>query len=184
MDRTARVADEWLVLAAQDRNPAAIDRLVEVWHGRLWRHARNVTGSNEGADDVSQDAWVGILKKLPTLDDPAAFPSWAYRIVTRRSTDWVRREVRHRRRRGPMPDDVSAPSPGPTERETRERAQRVLDALQHLSVDQRALISMHYLNDLSTTQIADALRIPRGTVKSRLHRARQNLKPHLQGVES
>ena len=183
MDPTRRIANEWLVLAAQDREPAAIDRLVELWHGRLWRHARNVTGSAEAAAEVSQEAWVGILRKLPSLDDPAAFPGWAYRIVTRRAVDWVRGEVKQRKHRGAMPADVAAPPPGPTDSEAARRARRVLDALQQLPVDQRALLSMHYLDDLPTAQIADALGVPRGTVKSRMHRARQNLKPLLEGLE-
>ncbi|MBB6429618.1 RNA polymerase sigma factor [Algisphaera agarilytica] len=179
-----RVADEWLVLAAQDGRAEARDRLVDRWHARLWRHARNVTGNAEAARDVTQEAWVGILKRLHRLDDPAAFPAWAYRIVNHKSVDWIRKESRNRKRSAPLPDDLAAANESAAAEETRDRVQQVLAALQQLPVEQRALLSMHYLDDLSTIEIAAALNIPRGTVKSRMHTARQNLKPFLEGVQS
>ncbi|MEM1107602.1 MAG: sigma-70 family RNA polymerase sigma factor [Planctomycetota bacterium] len=179
-----RIADEWLVLAAQDGEADAARRLVDRWHTRLWRHARNITGDAEAARDVSQEAWVGILKRLPRLDDPAAFPAWAYRIVNHKAIDWIRKESRNRKRRAPLPDDLAAVNEADSAEETRYRVKRVLTALQKLPVDQRALLSMHYLDDLSTAEIAVALNIPRGTVKSRMHTARQNLKPFLKGVQS
>jgi len=168
------------VLAAQDGEDRAVHALVERWQRPLWRHARNVTGRADAADDVTQEAWIGILRRLAKLNDPAAFPSWAYRIVTRRSVDWIRQQAWRRGRSGPMPDAVAAPDRGPPDIETQEQARVVADALQTLPVEQRALLSMHYLGGLPTAEIAHALNIPRGTVKSRLHTARQNLRTQLE----
>ncbi len=183
MARKDHVVDEWLVLAAQDGDAKALDRLVRRWHGRLWRHARNMTGRDDAAADVSQDAWVGIIKQLRGLEDPAAFPAWAYRIVTRRAADWVRRQVRQRARAGPLTVDVPAPPDPNDDPESREQAAVVLAAMQKLPTPQRAVLSMHYLDDLSTAEIAVALNIPRGTVKSRMHQARRDLRELLKGNE-
>ncbi|MEM1098075.1 MAG: RNA polymerase sigma factor [Planctomycetota bacterium] len=175
-----RIADEWLVLRAQDRDADAMRRLVDRWNGRLYRHALNMTGDADAARDVSQEAWLGILKRLSKIDDPAAFPAWAYRITNHKAVDWIRRASRRRQHHTPLTGDLPATTSS-TSDDRDETTRRVHAALRKLSVDERALLSMHYLNDLSTAEIAIALGIARGTVKSRMHRARQNLKPYLEG---
>ncbi|MEM1026811.1 MAG: sigma-70 family RNA polymerase sigma factor [Planctomycetota bacterium] len=180
MNRHHRIADEWLVLRAQDRDADAVRRLVDRWQGRLFRHALNVTGDAEAARDVSQEAWLGILKRLEKLNDPAAFPAWAYRVTNHKAVDWIRQASRRRQHQTPLPADLPATSSS-TADELEDTTRRVHAALRRLTVDERALLSMYYLKDLSTAEIASALGIATGTVKSRLHRARQNLKPFLEG---
>lgn len=181
-----QIIDELLVLAALNGESNAIDQLVRRWHHRLLSHAHNMTGNLDAAKDVTQESWIHIIKRLKTLDDPAAFPGWAYQIVTRRSIDWVRGRQRDRRRfeknRTAAHEKPNHTTPN-NDLEQDEQKQRILDTLQQLPVDQRAVLSMHYLEDLSTPQIAQALNIPRGTVKSRMHQARNNLRSLLKDLE-
>ena len=79
-----RIYDEYLVAAATTGDRAAASRLVARWQPRLLRHAWRVGGDADLAKDAVQDAWIEILRGLARLDDVAAFPAWAYRIVTRR----------------------------------------------------------------------------------------------------
>ncbi len=114
-----------------------------------------------------------MVKGLRRLDDPACFPRWAYQVVTRRSTDWVRQTVRQRR----LNERVAIDAP------THEEPNNVNDdvdalrtAIRKLPAEHRTLLAMHYLDGLSLAEIAEALGIPRGTVKSRLHAIRGELK--------
>jgi RNA polymerase sigma factor (sigma-70 family) len=96
MSREDRINDELLVLRCQEGSVAAFDELVGRWQERLWRHAWRLTGDENAAWDALQEAWIGISWALGRLEDAAAFPAWAYQIVSNKSRDWVRREQRRR----------------------------------------------------------------------------------------
>ncbi len=183
MKRTPEVIyDEWLVLRAQDGDAEALKILARRWHARLYRHAARLTGDAEGASDAAQDAWLAIVRGLRRLDDPARFPAWALRIVSFKSADWIRMQVRDRNRaRNATPAENSAAPPfSPPPDEPSDDVARLRNALRTLSSDHRAALSLHYLDGLSVDEIALALNVPAGTVKSRLHHARARLKQTLE----
>lgn len=169
-DTTQQVADEWLVLQSQDGDDRAFEQLVSRWQERLWRHARRLVGDDSSAWDVLQEAWLSMLKSLRRLDDPAAFAPWAYRVVTLRCVDHVRRRQRQRK------VEQALPAPATTEPEKDDDVERLRTALDELGVEQRALLSLHYREELRLERIAEILGVPVGTVKSRLHHARAELK--------
>ena len=85
MNRSSeRIFDEYLVAAAVAGDRPALERLVARWQPRLLRHAWRMLGDAERARDTVQEAWLEVMRGLARLDDTAAFPAWAYRIVTRR----------------------------------------------------------------------------------------------------
>ena len=82
MKRTRReIADELCVLACQDGDSRAFDRLVKRWQKPLWLHARRVTGRDDLAWDALQEAWLAIVRGLRRLSDPGRFEAWAHGIV-------------------------------------------------------------------------------------------------------
>jgi RNA polymerase sigma-70 factor (ECF subfamily) len=172
---TQQIADEWLVLQSQNGDAHAFDLLVARWQERLWRHARRLIREDAAAWDVMQEAWMSMLKNLRRLEDPGAFSAWAYRIVTLRSMDHLRQSKRRRRlldgERARVPEAKS---------EANGDVEGLRQALGELSVEQRAIISLHYKEELGIERIAEILDIPAGTVKSRLHRARATLKKKLE----
>jgi RNA polymerase sigma factor (sigma-70 family) len=174
-DRSRQIADEWLVLQSQDGDARAFEVLVSRWQDRLWRHARRLTRDDASAWDVVQDAWMSVLKGLRRLDDPGAFAGWAYRIVTFKCVDHLRREERRKEveNRHPMPETY------PVHEEDND-VEVLRIALGDLSVEQRAILSLHYQEELGVERIAEILGIPLGTVKSRLHRARATLKEKIE----
>ncbi len=166
------IYDEWLVLRCQDGNTAALEELVRRWQPRLYRHAQRLTGDREGAADAIQDAWLAIVRGVHRLRDPAHFRPWAYRIVGNKCADWIRR--RHHRHHLANGQLLEAP---PDDREHgHDDIARLRAALRRLPSDRRALLAMHYLDRVSVAEIAAALQIPAGTVKSRLHHARNELR--------
>ena len=171
-DRSDDVYDELLVLRAQSGEAAALGELVGRWNRRLIAYARRIIGP-DGAADATQEAWVSIVRGLGGLSDPARFRVWAYRIVTRRCRDWQRRRVQQRRR-PPVAEADAGDGGRPAE------TRLVRDAVDALPADQRTVVWLRYRGELSVAEIGHVLGIPAGTVKSRLHHAREQLKQTLE----
>lgn len=169
--------EQWLVVRAQAGEEQAMTELVERWAPALARHAMRFTQDADGARDVAQEAWLAIVKGIDRLDDPACFRRWAYRIVERRSVDWVRRRVRRRESTQPLAEDPTAPE---TDSAAADRVEQVRRVLRQLPDRDRVLLAMHYADQMPLSEIADAAGLPVGTVKSRLHHARQRLKQAIQ----
>ncbi len=164
------VADEWLVFRCKEGSGPALEELLSRWQQRLWLHAIRVVGDEEAAQDVVQESLLAIARGIRKLDDPSRFPAWAYRIVTFKGRDWIRRQVRQRKLQEAVENEISPPSPEDS------RTGNLLEALNHLDPAQRDLLRMHYHLGLSIQEIAEIEAIPAGTVKSRLHQARKELK--------
>ncbi len=178
MSRRERINDELLVLQCQEGDSAAFEALVDRWQPRLWRHAWRLTGEQNAAWDVLQEAWIAVNRGLRRLEDPAAFPAWAYRIVSRKCHDWVRREQRQRRT-----VDTYAQEMRPQEEHESagdSKADDLREALRRLPGQDRAILALRYEEEFSTAQIGEILRIPPGTVKSRLYYARERLRKYLE----
>lgn len=177
MNPHERLIDEILVLRCQTGDVAAMEQLVERWQPRLWRHALRLTGEDHAAWDVLQEAWIGISRGIGHLADSGAFSGWAYRIVTHKCRDWLRRQQRQRRL-----EELYGAS-----RDTSDHAAELTDhcttlreALELLSGADRALLALRYDDEFTTVEIAAILDIPEGTVKSRLFHARQRLRKFLE----
>ena len=175
-----RVIDELLVMRCQEGHRESFDLLIRRWQRRLWRYARRLTGSNDAAWDVTQDAWMAILGRIRKLTDPAWFPAWAYRIVRNKCADHGRKAGRQRHlaealaERQTAEDSPHREGPG----------QAVTEALQRLPPERQELLMLKYGADLNIVEIAVILGVPAGTVKSRLHHAREELRRIMKGDES
>ncbi len=151
----------------------ALELLARRWHPRLLRDATYLTGDAEAARDVAQEAWIGIARGVRRLQDPARFRSWAHRIVVHKSRDWIRRERAKRRTVQRAAADLAEQ---PAAEQPRDDIARLRASLAELPADQRTVLSWFYLEEMSVREIAAALSIPAGTVKSRLYHARNALR--------
>jgi RNA polymerase sigma-70 factor (ECF subfamily) len=176
-DHAHQVLTELLVLRAQAGNQDAISLLVRAWQDRLRRHAFRLTGRDDAASDVTQDAWLDIARGISRLEDPAKFGPWAYRIVTRGCSLWVRRERRRRQIERTAACELALPIGSAPDTEDSVRV-----ALRRLPADQRAILELRYVEEYSISQIAEALDIAEGTVKSRLFYAREHLRHQITKV--
>lgn len=179
MDKTPdRPLDEYLVLLSQAGSTDAMDGLARRWTPRLLRYAVRVLGgsreSTETARDVVQETWVGAICGLRSLRDPSQFPAWIYGIATRKCADAIRTNIR--RRRLDAHSALAEDSPG---RVGVEHQLDLATGIQQLPPKQRAVVHLFYVEELTVEEIATAVRIPPGTVKSRLHHAREALKRRL-----
>jgi RNA polymerase sigma-70 factor (ECF subfamily) len=171
--------DESLLEQARHGDSAAFTALVERYQDELYTMALRLLGTPADAADVVQETFLRAYVNLPKLRSVSA-RGWLYRVAVNASRDVQRRHLR--RPADPLEDDdgkvLELPSQdvGPeAAAEARERAEAIRAALMHLPLDYRVAVVLRDVNDLSYEEIAEALRVPLGTVKSRLSRARLQL---------
>jgi len=167
--------------AAAGDGPAFCD-LVERHAKSLYRLAYMLIGSAADAEDVLQETWAGAYKSIKRFEGRSTVRTWLTRILTTQVALW-----RRKRRGGIVSLDESPQAqadvlPGKEHSATRNSDwQSDLEAaLVQLSVDHREVIVLREIEGFSYDEIADALKVPRGTVESRLHRARGELRKLLQ----
>ncbi|WP_433463123.1 RNA polymerase sigma factor [Spirillospora sp. CA-128828] len=148
--------DELLVVRCQLGESEAFAELVGLWHAPVLTFVRRMLDS-ERADDVAQEIWVAVLRGLPRLADPGRFTPWLFTIARRAVLDRLRQEYTNAER----PGKAEEPPAGDLAEEVVERTELVAA-----------------LADLSIADCAQICGIPAGTVKSRLHRARRQLREH------
>jgi RNA polymerase sigma factor (sigma-70 family) len=178
--------DAWLAVRCQLGEREAFDSLIDRWHGPLWTYARRLTGSDDAAHEVVQDAWLRILRGLPGLRDATRLRPWLFGIARRTLMDRLRGQYAVPRPSDVDPDTLATsgavsgsgddPGSGVDEAE-------LLAGLAGLPVVEREVLTLFYLEELSLAEVAELLGVPVGTVKSRLHRARRMLRHAIASAE-
>ncbi|SDI33666.1 RNA polymerase sigma factor [Nonomuraea jiangxiensis] len=166
------MTDELLVVRAQLGERAALAELVLRWRTPVWTYVRRMLDA-ERADDVAQEIWLAVVRGLPRLREPDRFAPWLFTIARRSITDRLRAEYAEAEAFA----DVAAVSDDPAEA-TVERAE-LTAGLSALPVLEREVLVLFYLEDLSVEECAQVCRVPAGTIKSRLSRARRLLREQL-----
>ncbi len=164
--RREQLENELLVLRCRQGDDEAFGELVKRWQERLWQYAYRLILSDAAAYDIVQETWCAVVKNLHKLDDVSVFPSWLYRIHHRKCVDWLRKE-KHRTLKARMLTDDACTAP---DRQHNPNEDLLEIAIRKLSPDRKALIGLRYKEGFSTEEIAGILKIPKGTVQSRLHR--------------
>lgn len=182
MDRTReQLLDEYLVASARTGDRKAFDLLARRWQKKLLAHAWRLTGSVDLAREAAQDGWIEIVRGLDRLRDERAFPAWAYQIVSRRCARRIGRLRRDRNLAGAAAVEAVIQAEPSFESPNPGAACQVRTALAALPQAQRAAVALFYLEDMSVAEVAIALNVPAGTVKTRLMHARRTLRAVLEG---
>ncbi len=157
-----------LVLRAQSGDRRALDALLQRVQAPLFRYIRGIVGEADRAEDVVQDVFVLICRKLKWLREPRFFRAWAYRIASREALRCVRRDQPWRAQvRDPdvldqIADDDEARAA------IRERVADLATLVAAVPPASRMVLLLHYQEELTLQAVADVLDLPLGTVKSRL----------------
>ncbi len=169
--RILNALDDYQATLAAGGDRKAFELLYKRWHPKLLRFAYRQTGEAEAAHDVMQNAALTMAKDIYRLKDPSAFSAWAYTIVRRRAADFVKSNVRARKVQSELERQ-----PEPESSADSEEALTLKQALQDLPDADQQLLTLFYVDGMKIAEIAAGLRIPAGTVKSRLFTAREKLK--------
>ena len=180
------IEDVELIDACLCGDSASFGQLVRKYQDRLFNTLCHVCKSREEAEDVAQEAFVQAFVKLATFQRNSAFYTWLYRIAFNTAIS------RGRRKRPELSVDAARDAVGDEPMDTsedaaegllrRERAEQIHEALEELSEEHRVILVLREMEGLSYEEIADVLDLRVGTVRSRLHRARGQMREQLKEV--
>lgn len=169
-----------------------MDLLIDRYKADLYSLCVKLTRDRTDADDLFQDTWVKVMKGLKKYKPEHKFRTWLFAVCTNQYRDlyrWRKRWLRRVSRLGqgagkegdPRPEDeltmMEDRVPGPEEQAIRRESRgAVRAALDTLDDTFRLPMVLHYFQDLSVAEIADVMKIPQGTVKTRLSRGREKLR--------
>lgn len=171
---------ETLVRQVQDGDREAFEALIVEHHRRLFVLAHGVLRDPHAAEDATQQAFIDIWRKIGGLREPAAFDAWSYRLLVRICYREAKRQRTDRGVLQPLDVDVASrvdPIGVVLDRDRLERA------FVRLPLDQRTVVAMRYLLEMTPEHIAETLEIPRQTVYSRQHRALRSMRAALEADE-
>lgn len=184
--------DSYLINKCKKGDRHAFDKLIDKYQDKIFNFAYRITGNYEEASDVSQEAFIRAFNSIKTFRNEAAFSSWMYRIVKNIYIDRlhvaerlpyisldetiesengsIQREIK----------DVNAISPE-NELIKNERERIIHDLLNELPPHQRIPLVLYHINNLTYEEIANITKLPIGTVKSRINRARSTMAEKIRG---
>ncbi len=147
----------------------------------MYNLALRIVRDSDAASDCAQEAFVRAYRALHQYDPTLPFGPWLFRIATNASLNYVQRWHAHET---PVEELPERPLPDEQSPESivvgRDQLERVVEAIDALPPAYRAALTLRHLHDLSYQEIADALGLPLGTVKTHLHRARAALRVELE----
>ncbi len=147
----------------------------------FYRTALMITNDDEAAADLLQDVFLRLHRFAHRVDPDRPLEPWLYRVTANLAYTWIKQRKRWTSYLVELGEWLSREvRPTPLHQlEIKEQAERVRHAVAMLPFQQRVVIVMYYVNDLPLVKIAEVLGVPEGTVKSRMHYARNTLKRQL-----
>ena len=172
INRSDKILDELLVLQAQDGDHKSLAMLVVRWHKKLVSYCYKQTNNLEVSKDLVQESWQAILKNIGSLNDPAKFRVWAFRIVHNKAISWIRSVQKERAMEKEALYEANQHAVEDTDFGPIRRA------VNQLPENQKTVLTLFYHNNYSVQEIGEILKLSNGTVKSRLFYARQKVKEY------
>jgi len=175
-------ADDQLITQVRGGDLGALETLYDKYKGQIYRTALAITRDPQAAEDILQDCFLRLHANIDRLDGSLPIAPWLHRVTVNLSYNWHTRGRRWIHSLDGVIENLVSSSRGLPERqaermELRDTVQKAIDTL---SFSQRVVVVLFYLSGFSLEEIAYVLDCPVGTVKSRLHYARRNLRRWLE----
>jgi RNA polymerase sigma-70 factor (ECF subfamily) len=176
------LTDRELVLQLQQNDLAALGELYDRHQQLVFRTALGITGDEQVAADLLQDVFLRMHRFARHIDPERPLEPWLYRTTANLTYTWMKR---HKRWLRPL-EDVAEWLVGSQKQlpsyvaEVSEEWKDVHKAVSSLNLQQRVVVVLYYINDLSLQEISEILDVPVGTIKSRLFYGRKALKKYLE----
>lgn len=182
-----------LLRRLRDRDERAFREMVEAYGDPIYNLTFRMLGDSAEAEDVAQEVFITVFKQIESFRGDSKFSTWIYRIAANHCKNRIKYLARRRdRQRGEYVDETSdgdgaaqhvaaAPAPAPDRQLAGAELERIVQqTIAALDEDQRLLVILRDIEDLSYGEIAEITGLAEGTVKSRLHRARMALRRKMQ----
>lgn len=173
-EQAESIYERVLVVRAQAGDEGAFAELAERYSPRLRYFLRKILASADGAEDALQDVWLDVLRNLSRLADPQALKAWLYRIARDRAFGRLRKAKRAEQ---PL-DEASVPDRAAEEESdfSAEDAAQIHAALDELPAEQREVLVLRFLEEMSYEEIARVVGCQVGTVRSRIFYGKRGLR--------
>ena len=184
------MSDAELIKTFKGGDTGALEELIARYKDRLYAYLFRLARDRDAADDLLQEVFIKMIKKLDSYDEREKFSAWLFTVAHHAVMDHFRSGSRRREESLDAADENSVPlsetlasgEPGPDEvLDTAQRAADLQIAFNRLSPDQREIFLMRHYSGLSFKEIADILGVPIGTVLARMSRATAKLRSELGG---
>lgn len=182
-DKAASQRESLWVLQAQSGSHEALNELFKSVQEPLFRYIVSLVWNQHLAEDILQEVFIRIYRKLRWLREPEAFRAWSYQIASREAFRYLNRERRWNEQVRDETTLASLPASEPTEF-PRELVESLPQLVESLSPASRAVVVLFYLHELSLVETAAVLDIPVGTAKSRLAYGLEKLRRTVEGKEN
>lgn len=166
--------DEWLIYRIRTGEKGAFKLLAERWYVKLIRHIYFLVKDENVAKDIAQDTWSVVIKRINTLRNPEYFKTWIFRIASNKSADWIKQEQKTRTLKEEIKSNRDVYNY--ENEDTNSDIEKLRLALRKLPETKQHILNLFYLENCNIREISKILNIPKGTVKSRLFKAREHLK--------
>jgi len=190
------VSDQQIVLFAQAGREDAYRELIRRYQRPVYSLIYRMVRDNETAEDLAQETFIKVLNHIDRYRPEFKFSSWLFKIANNITIDHLRRRHLDTISIEGSPDAVTGESMRATavtvksggespleELESRELGAAIEAAIARLRPEYRACIILRHVEDYSYDEIAEIVKLPLGTVKTYIHRARQELREHLEGLK-
>ena len=194
-EKESRETDGELIRLFLEGSEEAFNRLVLAHQQKAYNIAFRFLGNNEDANEVAQDAFVSVYRNLRKFRGHSSFQTWLYTIIMNLARNRYRKMKRRKEDRKISLDAPIANGDGETARDVpdtslspdrglhgKEIQQKLQEALEMIEPEHRQVVILRHIECLSYVEIAEILGCAEGTIKSRLHRARHELRSLLSGI--
>jgi RNA polymerase sigma-70 factor (ECF subfamily) len=180
---TSPKQEAWWVLRAQSGDRGALDELLKAVQETLYRYIYRLVGERELAEDILQEIFLRIYRKLGWLKEPELFRPWAYRIASREAFKHLKRERRWVEQVRDENTLEAIPAQTREENFEPELIEHLPQLIARVSPASRAVLILHYLHEMPLSEVAAVLGLAPGTVKSRLAYGLESLRSAIREQE-
>ncbi|HUV62796.1 MAG TPA: sigma-70 family RNA polymerase sigma factor [Sedimentisphaerales bacterium] len=172
MKSSDRLIEQILVLRCQIGDKDALAELIERYEAPLRYFVNRLSGNAEMAEDILQDTWLTVIRRICSLKKPEALPAWLYRIARNK----VYQQLRTKRKPSELDESTAVADYADDEVFSPDDAEKVHRCLKELRPEHKEVLMLRFLEQMSYQQMSEVLNCNLGTVKSRIYYAKLALK--------
>lgn len=176
MNKAAKLIEQILLLRCQIGDKDAFAALIERYERPLRYFINRLLDNSELTEDIFQDTWLTVIRRIHGLREIDAFPAWLYRIARNK----VYQQLRKKRNVSGLDENIAVEDNAEDDVFSPEDAAKVHRGLKELPLEYREVLMLRFLEQMSYQQISQVLNCKLGTVRSRLYYAKIALKKELE----
>jgi len=176
MNSSDNLIEQVLILRCQIGDKDALAGLIERYEAPLRYFISRLSANTETAEDIFQDTWLTVIRRIHSLKKTDAFSTWLYRIARNK----VYQQLRRKRKLSELNENIAVPNNTENDVFSTEDAAKIHRCLKDLLPEYKEVLMLRFLEQMSYEQISQVINCRLGTVKSRIHYAKLALKKEME----